>query len=623
MNVTDIPSADAERYMFEEWRASAIDGESAREQSVTVPGKPDALAGHEAVTYKTRFDDPRDADDDVALLELRGLYANSEIAVTGPRLDGEGEHEHTAYFEPCRIVFEPYEDNELVVTCRAPDDRFGGLYESHLVPDEERVPGIWWDARLEGRQVPFIETMDVRPEQTNEGVRLHVETTVVGDEGLDERITYSLRPAGDSRRSGMMERARVETDGPGRHQMDHTIDIRDPVRWWPRELGEQNRYTVRGKLGDSEETVTTGVCDIEHDGSSLRVNGERVPIRGINLLGGTEADVERARDLNATVLRAHASVLPEACYERCDAEGLVVWQDVPLTGSGGFSVERGVAVAERLANRQRRHPSVGVYTVHDDPVDPFADGLGSGVFARLRLRFRAWRASYDTTAASQVAAALPDDNPVVPIVGPPGIAPDAGSYYPGWDYADSADIEWLLARYPVDVVAEFGAGSLGGPDSEAVSGVDSSKHARHAETYEESQSYQARLLQRQTERLRVDDVGGLAMALRDIDQNGMGVYTRDGEQKIAADAVSRALQPLQAFLADPTPRDSDVVVINDLPTAFDATLGWETGEDSGEFELTVAGTGRWRDGSVPVSRDSPISLTLTVGDHRIENRYEF
>lgn len=609
--------------MLEEWQASALDGESAGEYTVTVPGKPAALSGRDAVKYKTRFDDPRGPDDDVALLELRGLYADSEVSVTGRRLDGEGEREHTAYFEPCRIPFEPYEDNELVVTCRAPDDRFGGLYESDLVPEEERVPGIWWDARLESRQLPFIETIDVEPEQTDEGVKLHVETTVVGDEALDERITYSLKPAGDSRRSGMMERARVETDSPGRHLIEHTISLPDPARWWPRELGEQNRYTIRGKLGDSEESVTTGVCDVEYDGSSLRVNGERVPIRGINLLGGTEADIERARELNATVVRAHASVLPEACYERCDTEGLVVWQDMPLTGPGGFRVERGQAVADRLAHRQRRHPSVGVYTVHDDPVAPFDDGLGSGIIARLRLRYRAWRASYDATATEQVAAALPDDTPVVPVVGPPGIAPDAGSYYPGWDYGDIADIERVLARYPVDVVAEFGAGSLGGPDDTDVSGIDRSKHARHAETYEESQAYQARLLGRQLERLRIEDVGGLAMALRDIDQSGMGVYTRDGEQKPAADAVSQALQPLQAFLADPTPGDSDVVVVNDLPKAFDATVRWDTDDDSGEFDLTVDGDGRWRGGTVSVPRSGPVSLTLAVGDHRIENSYEY
>lgn len=608
--------------MFEEWEATALDGESAGGHTVTVPGKPAALSGSEAVTYKTRFPDPRGADEDVALLELRGLYAESEISVTGTRLDGEGELEHTAYFEPCRLIFEPHDDNELVVTCRTPDDRFGGLYESDMVPDEEAVPGIWWDARLDGRQTPFIETMDAEPERTDEGVRLHVETTVVTSEALDERLTYSLRPEGSSRRSGMMQRAHVETDGPGRHRTDHTIDLSDPARWWPRELGEQNRYTVRAKLADSETTVTTGLCEISLEDGTLRVNGEQLPIRGLNLLGGTEGDIERARELNATVVRSHASVLPEACYDRCDSEGLVVWQDLPLTGPGGFDIKRGQEIAKRLARQQRRHPSIGVYTVHDDPVDPFDSGLGSGTLDSLRARYRAWRASNNATAAREVADVFPEESAVVPVVGPPGIDADAGSYYPGWDYGDPEDIEQLLDRYPTPVVAEFGAGSLGGKDREYVSGMDVLKHARHADNYEESQTYQATLLQRVFEQLRLAEVGGLAMALRDIDQDGMGVYTRDGTAKGAADAVTRALQPIQAVLADPTPGRSDVVVLNDLPKAFEVRLEWETDDESGEFEATVDGGDRWRGGPVSVPADDTISLTLHVGTHRVENSYD-
>jgi hypothetical protein len=612
-------SADPEEYMFEEWQAMALDGEE--DHTVTVPGKPEALAGSGAIKYTTRFPDPRSADEDVATLEFRGLYADSEIAITGRRLGGEGVLDHTAYFEPCRLVFEPDEDNELVVTCRAPEDRFGGIYESDLVPDGESVPGIWWDVRLEGRQTPFIEAMAVEPELTDTGARLHVETTVVTSAAIDERLTYALRPEGSSRRSGMMERARVETDSPGRHTLEHTIDLAEPARWWPRELGEQNRYTVRAKLRESEESVTTGICEIDREEGHLRVNGERLPIRGVTVLGGTEDDIDRARDLNATVLRAHACVLPDGWYDRCDSEGLVVWQDLPLTGPGEFDIERAKDIATRLVDRQRRHPSIGVYTVHDDPVDPFEDGLGSGLLDRFRFRYRAWRASHDATVAGEVADAFPERVSVVPVVGPPGIGADAGSYYPGWDYGEPDDIEQLLARYPVDIVAECGAGSLGEKDSEYVSGIDVSKHARHADTDEQSRSYQARLLQEILEQLRLADVGALAMTLRDIDRDGMGLYTRDGTQKAAVDAVRRALQPMQAVLADPTSGQSDVVVINDLPKAFEFELHWETDDDSGEFDGTVESDDRWRDGSVSVPSDGTLSLTLHVGDHRIENCY--
>ncbi|MFC7073743.1 hydrolase [Halovenus rubra] len=610
--------------MVEEWQASAIGGGSSEEYPVTVPGKPEVLTGHDAVKYTTRFPDPRGPDDDVAVLELRGLYAHAEIEVTGVRVDGEGAVEHDTYFKPCRIAFAPHEDNELAVTCRQPADRFGGIYDTESVPERERVPGIWWGAELTGRPLPYIEEMRVRPEITEAGVHLHVQTTVVSDEPLSERVTYSLKPEGRSRQSGMMERARVETDAPGRNQVEHTIEVRDPDRWWPRELGEQNRYTLRATLGDSEYSVTTGICEISRDGQTLRVNGEPVSIRGVNLVGGTEDDIERARSLNATVIRAHAAVLPEVCYERCDKEGLLVWQDLPLTGSGTFDTGRAKKLARQLARQRAHNPSMAVYTVHDDPADPFGDGLGTGLFDRLRLRWRAWRSSYDHTAANAVADAFPANRPVVPVVGAPGIGADAGSYYPGWTYGKGSDIESVLSRYPTDIVAEFGAGSVveGSQKAQSIAGFDAAKQPNDAKTPADSQTYQAELLQTVTEQLRITDVGALAFALRDTDDGGMGVYGIDGTAKPAVETLSNAFQPIQSFLADPSPGESEVVIINDLPTSFDVTLSWTAGDESGEFSQTVGEASRWRGGPVPTPQGETVKLVLSVGDHHIENQYD-
>ncbi|MFC7058069.1 hypothetical protein [Halovenus salina] len=144
--------------MSEEWQASALDGGKSETHTVTVPGKPAQLAGSDAVKYRTRFPDPRDPGDDVALLELRGLYAHAEIDVTGDRIGGTGALRHDAYFDPCRVAFVPYEDNEVVVTCRRPQDRFGGIHDTDQVPEGERVPGIWWGMTLDGRPLPTSRT---------------------------------------------------------------------------------------------------------------------------------------------------------------------------------------------------------------------------------------------------------------------------------------------------------------------------------------------------------------------------------------------------------------------------------------------------------------------------------
>lgn len=81
--------------------------------------------------------------------------------------------------------------------------------------------------------------------------------------------------------------------------------------------------------------------------------------------------------------------------------------------------------------------------------------LGGGLFDRLRLRWRVWRADYDPGPAVELAAALP--GPAFPAVGGPGLGCDAASYYPGWRYGTAGDIEGLLNRYPAEVVAEYGA----------------------------------------------------------------------------------------------------------------------------------------------------------------------
>lgn len=607
--------------MFEEWRATAVGGSD--ERSVTVPGKPEAFADADGVTYVTTFEDPRDESDDAAVVELRGLYAHAEVDVTGERLDGEGTVEHDAYFEPLRIPILPYDENELSVTCHAPRDRFGGLHDTDAVPEEERVPGIWWCVSVESRPLPYIDRMRVRPELTDDGAVLHVRTTVVSEDPLDDRITYSLKPEGDLNTRGMMDRGHVETSGPGRTTVEHTIDVHDPSLWWPREFGQQHRYQLRAKLGDSEHTVTTGICDVAREENRLVVNGQEVPIRGINLLTDDPADVERAVETNATLVRARAHALPREVYEACDEAGVLVWQDLPLTGAGEFDVDRGEALATAMVDTYSRHSSLAAFGVHDEPTEAFDGGLGGGLLDGMRLRWRAWRNGYDRSDADAVTDAFPDDRPGFPVVGGPSVDHDAAAYYPGWDYGTAESIDTLLDRYPADVLAAFGAGSRGA-DVEDAAGFDAEKHARHVDGgVETSQTYQGEVLAMVAERARCRGLGTVAAALRDTDDAGMGVYDADGNPKASQKRLAAAFQPAQVFLPDPGPGERDVVVRNDGPKPLSATLSWEAGDKRGEREITVDGTGRWRD-EVELPADAEaVTLALSAGGGTVENSYEF
>ena len=619
-----MPAAVRGNYMFEEWRATPVEAGESAGQTVPVPGRPSSLAGHDAITYKSSFSDPRDAADDVAVLELRGVYAHAEIELTGDRLDGDGVVEHDAYFDPVRIPFEPYDENELVVTCEKPRDRFGGLHDTDTVPEESAVPGIWWDVALESRPLPFVDSIEVHPEITADGATLNVRTTVVTDGPLEDRITYSLKPEGDHTSRGMMDRATVEAPGPGKTTVEHSIEVRDPALWWPRNYGDQNRYTLRAKLGDSEHSVTTGICDISRDGSEFRVNGEAFSIRGLNAFSDDVADVSRLVDVNANLVRAHAHVLPQEFYAACDEAGILVWQDLPLTGPDEFDTERATVLARRLAGVRGRHPSLACYGVHDDPVAAFADGLGSGVLDTLRLRWRAWRSSYDRSAAETVAQALPERRPVFPVVGGPGTEPDAAAYYPGWAYGQARDIDSLLDRYPADVVAEFGAASLGRDGVTEAAGFDTAKHDRHVDGgLEASQRYQSSVIGTVAERLRTDGHGAIASALRDTDNAGMGIYTVEGEPKVAKKTLERTFAPVQAFLTDPSPGETPVVVVNDTSVSRSATVEWEAGGESGQLDVTVTGNGRWEGGPIAIP-DSATAVTLRTvfQTQTVENRYD-
>ncbi len=609
--------------MFEEWHARPIPG--GPERAVTVPGKPAALAGADGVTYETSFPDPRGPDEDVAVVVLRGLYAHAEVDVSAARLDGEGPVTSDAYFQPVRVPVRPDAGTDLAVTCHAPRDRFGGLYDTDRVPASERVPGIWWDAAIETHPLPYVDRVQVDPEVTDDGATLHVRTTVVTGGPLDERITYSLRPTGGGgrRTSAMMNRETVSAEKQGKTTAEHTIELRDPSLWWPRDLGEQHRYTLRAKLGDSERSITTGFCSVTREGGRLRVNGRPMPVRGVNLLTDDPADVERAADLHANLVRAPAHVLSPAVYEACDEAGLVVWQELPLTGPGAFDVERGRDLARRLVGTYSRHPSLGPVGVHDEPTVTFADGLGDGLLDSLRLRWRAWRVAYDESPAERVAEALGEDVPAVPVVAGPGVDHDAAAYYPGWDYGSAGDIDGLLDRYPADLLAAFGAGALAEDgEGRGAAGFDAAKHDTRVDSgVAASQAYQADLLRTIVETARRRGVGVVVTALRDTDGAGMGVYAADGTPKAARETLARALQPVQAFLVDPSPGETEAVVVNDAPESLSVTLSWAAGDSGGERDLPVEAAGRWR-GTVDLPTAESVTLAVSVGDATVENTYE-
>jgi len=612
--------------MLSEWRGAVVDPGAGmpdpdpdRWTPVAVPGRPTAFADADAVAYRTSFEDPRSSGDERALLTLAGLFAHARVW-----LNDDLVAEHDSYFEPLHLDFVPEATNHLIVECRRPTDRFGGSYDTETVPDRLAVPGIWWTASVEATPAVYVADLQARPRVADGDAAIDVAIDLVAGRAVDERLTLTLRPAGELQTRGTMERVHITADAGERTTVEHTIELRDPALWWPRGFGQQHRYEVAAKLNGHTASVTTGLSTVDYDDGDLTVNGRRVPARGVNLLDGEPADVERAAGLNANFVRLNAHVASPAFYEACDREGMLVWQDLPLTGPESFDADRGAEVASALARQCERHPSLAAFGVHDDPVATFDGSLGAGVLDRLRLRWRAYRTSYDRVGVGAVAAALPDAYPTFPVVGPPGTDPDAAMLFPGWDYGDADTVEWLLSQYPTlsTTVAAFGAGSYGTDDPRDVEGVETDRlDALTDGDAATSQAYQARVVETVAETLRREGNGLMAaFTLRDLTDAGMGVLTRSGDRKAAADALEAAYEPIQAVLRDPAAGESDVVVVNDTPKDLTGTLFWQNGEGEGEVDVRIDAEDTAT--ATTVRAGGHVELTLQVGDHEVTNRYE-
>ncbi|MDF9745658.1 glycoside hydrolase family 2 [Natrinema salsiterrestre] len=641
--------------MTDEWTGGIVtdrggDGPPTVEEWVSVSGpeRPSGFGDEGPIAYRTTVADPRDDETERALLELRGVSGRAEIWLNGTRL---GSHDSPVV--PARFEFEPRSENELIVVCERPES-FAGIDETDAVPDHFETPGVRWGVEVESRPRCFIRRFDVQPRlgtdsesdasadasaasaanAATDGAGAAIDVTLEVDAGaaIDDAVTLSLRPEG-FRGGAAMERVPVTAEAGERVTVSKTLSIREPSLWWPRKYGPQDRYTVRAKLGGDSAERTVGLRRVERDEDGLLVNGRRVRARGFTRLpgGDPEADVRRAVDANATLLRARAHVPPRSFYEACDEAGILVWQDLPASGPE-LPVERGTELAAAIAETYGSHPSLAMYGVQDQPMDPYAEPLGSGLLAKLALRYRAWRTSVDRDPAADIADAIPGDLPVVPVTGPPGTDPDAAQLFPGWRYLAAEDADWLLETYPSlgDVVGGFGAGSLtDDADPATIPGLEPALLERQAGAGgiapESSQASQADTLKTVAEALRRRGSGIVAAStLRDTASGGgMGIYTIDGDSKPAAAAIARSYEPVQAVLdGRATPGTVGITLCNDTHDALEAIVGWRAGDETdtervsvGPLETVPAGTAR-------IPRDAEtVDLEVAVDDLTVRNRY--
>lgn len=554
-----------------EWTAAAVapdDGLPTADEWVAIdsPQSPERFAGERAVAYRTTFADPRDGEGR-ALACLRGLYAHARVWLNGELLGS-----HDTYFTPFRTVFEPREENELVVECRAPEDRFGGVFGTPHISPEESVPGIWWDPSVEPVSENVITDLTVRSDETGDGGVVNAIVTIDAGTDFIDRIRLSLHPEGTEGMSALSH-VGVNADAGERVTVQGQLSVRDPERWWPRGFGPQNHYTVRAALGESERTATTGFRTVEYDSDGLSINGTRIPARGRVSLPSTTQNatetIERAVETNANLVRWYGHVPPKPLYDVADEAGVLVFQDVPMS-PGALDAERARVVARTLAGEYGHHPSLAGFCVHDDAYE-FDATTDEGD----RRVLRATGGSDHAATATAAATALPNDLPVVPTA--------------GLD-ADADDEAWILDGY----AGADGAFDAGAHTRSVVSGTD-------------------------------DEAAGTAKrSIEELRRSGNPIVTALAPQntETVEEVMSTAFEPVGVFLDDPAATEPCVVVVNDTPESVTGELDWTVGFEGGTLSVDVGPLSRTEIGDIsPQSETEPIELSLSVAGRTVTNQY--
>jgi beta-mannosidase len=676
---------------------------------VEVPRQLSAHEGRQAVWYRTEF--PRPDHSGRVLLRIGGAFLATNVWLNGKLLGS-----HYGYFAPFGFDLTPYlkPENLLVICCESPLEiqpdlkrHIMGLFNDgelkpypasaySSLPDrfEPEVPiGLWRPVELEYVGPITIDWMRLKPRFEGGDGRLEVEARLRNLDGrqMDGEVELVV-PAPNQEVLRLKREVRLAGGA------DQTLTMRlafpGAKRWDPWRLGQQPVYRAELIARHSGGTESARIedsfafrelaWDIGPRRWSLSVNGRPIFLRGACYAPSyrlDELNTERfdndlatAKQANLDALRVVANVLPDEFYRRADAAGMLVLQDLPLTGTYAYHAtgsdarffesaarEQQAEMVELLHNR----PSVAMWIAHDDP--PWlATNSELGEVHAVRQNHsidQDLKASFDRLDPSRPSLAASGEVDLQLML--------------GWSTGSWAD----LSHVEPSMVSGFGAQSLpdaGSPVWESIGtrwpAADDEPSWRHSgfqpvnwaergaglpsahsslESYiESSQRYQADLVRFAAEHMRTRKFescwGAFAFHLVDpFPGIGFGMLDAARRPKPALEALTRAfaptrliIEPLAFDAAQPfgilqkpdVPFAARVVVVNDDPDVSGrGSVRWSV-----ERERGAKGVNRIRDvmqrksysGTVevevptafePALSATTLSLPLPAeGDYRLE-----
>ena len=277
-----------------------------------------------------------------------GFFAPVELDVTA--LKG-GEHKLEVIVYPAPKATDARRKNtrdEAHASCK-PASTYGWDWHPRLIPS-----GIWKDVTLEIHE-PAVTAIEAKYRMTDDlkHVSITAELSAVGTGNAEIAL---LAPSGDTVYSGNVSFKNGEAE-------ELTIELDNPLLWYPRGYGEQPLYTfvcknkdfaIERRIGFRRVKLVRNADDVQiweaefpktrlPAPATFEVNGVKVFAKGSNWVN-TEifpalATEKRYDELLEKVCYANMNILRlwggqyinhDYFYDRCDELGIMVWQEFML-----------------------------------------------------------------------------------------------------------------------------------------------------------------------------------------------------------------------------------------------------------------------------------------------------
>jgi beta-mannosidase len=699
------------------WRAAVADDDVRRSwqddgfvddhwEPIEVPGhwrSTTAFADTDGpVLHRRRFEIDAPAVGRRSWLTFDGLFYQGDVWLDGAYLgDTEG------YFAPhtfevtdaLRLRSEHHLGVE--VTCGRQSDptakhNLTGVFQHWDCLDPDWNPGGLW------RPVRITETGPVRIDRLR----------VLCREASAERAVVVLRASLDSDAArtvrlcttfGGLDHEQSQPLALGTNEVEWTLTVDQPALWWPHALGEPTLHDLTVSIDlDPEEGggrsdhrwLRTGLRQVRLRNWIASVNGEQLFLKGANqgptrmaIAEATPAelaqDVTLAIDAGLDLLRIHAHITRPELYEAADAQGLLLWQDMPLQWGYARSVRKqAVRQAAAAVDLLGHHPSVAIWCGHNEPMaienDPEMWGDPK---ALRRMALKALAAQQlptwnKTVLDRSIKRAIERADGTRPVIAHSGVLPhppqldgtDTHIYF-GWYHGEERDLTRFLRSVPrlARFVSEFGAQSVPNdaefceperwPDldwdrlghTHALQRprfdryVPPAEHTSFDDWRTATQEYQAEVIRHHIEalrRLKYRPTGGFAQFCFADGHPAVtwSVLGHDRSPKLGFTALQAACRPvivvadrLPEVVSAGEPVELDVHVVSDLRRAIDdadvtATLRWADGARTWRWGGEIAADACVKVGTVRHDggfESGPIELSLTCRYEGTEvtNRY--